>query len=224
MGTEDWALVAAIIAVIVGIGSLGLTWLSTRAAKRAIDTSIEIYEKQKIDSEQEIKKTKELKLKAIKNIVRSKLESNYVSYGGVIRVFDEIKSGNDIQILFQEFEFNDFTISCHDGKAKSFNKNIPPVCDSIEILYEVSLLDDDFSKMLIDLNDAHTMLIGVLDIFIKSANNTTYSEEFKLNNLRSVVSYFYYIIDGYGKLIEILYPICGGDKSLSDIYGDYKMN
>ncbi|HCT1398650.1 TPA: hypothetical protein OTO79_001858, partial [Morganella morganii] len=56
MGTEDWALVVAIIAVIVGVGSLALTWQSTRAAKRSIDTSIEIYEKQKRDEEERRKK------------------------------------------------------------------------------------------------------------------------------------------------------------------------
>lgn len=43
----DWV---AGTALAVGVGSLALTWQSTRAAKRAIDTSIDIYEKQKKDN------------------------------------------------------------------------------------------------------------------------------------------------------------------------------
>ncbi|MDF5911275.1 hypothetical protein P4W15_04750 [Morganella morganii] len=49
----DWI---AGTALVVGIGSLALTWQSTRAAKRSIDTSIEIYEKQKRDEEERRKK------------------------------------------------------------------------------------------------------------------------------------------------------------------------
>ncbi|WP_340619097.1 hypothetical protein [Xenorhabdus entomophaga] len=45
----DWGLIVAVIAVVIGMGSLYLTWHSTKSAKKSIDTSINIYERQKED-------------------------------------------------------------------------------------------------------------------------------------------------------------------------------
>lgn len=114
----DWV---AGTALAVGVGSLALTWQSTRAAKRAIDTSIEIYEKQKID---EIKKDNELILRetiAIKSLLRIEIDKSISIYKNNKSFCDEFLKNN-----FSSLSFNDrkslFTVWFHyksDGDRKS---------------------------------------------------------------------------------------------------------
>lgn len=61
----DWI---AGTALVVGVGSLYLTYQSTKSAKRAIETSIELYEKQKKDDEERKKIENINEIRAIKNI------------------------------------------------------------------------------------------------------------------------------------------------------------
>lgn len=95
----DWI---AGTALVVGIGSLALTWQSTRAAKRAIDTSIEIYEKQKQDNFDNERKRLEL----LKNHIRNKLFSIKNSIDNLeirLDVFMEYKEkGNVLERVFTD--------------------------------------------------------------------------------------------------------------------------
>lgn len=68
----DWI---AGTALVVGMGSLYLTYQSTKSAKIAIDTSIELYEKQKRDDDERRKKEDLNEIKAIRNIASTEAYS-----------------------------------------------------------------------------------------------------------------------------------------------------
>lgn len=66
----DWI---AGTALVVGVGSLILTWQSTRSAKRAIDTSIELYERQKQDEYNKKIESEKREKEAIRRVVAIEL-------------------------------------------------------------------------------------------------------------------------------------------------------
>ncbi|SQI38089.1 Uncharacterised protein [Providencia alcalifaciens] len=78
----DWISATALV---VGIGSLCLTYKSTTSAKRAIDTSISLYEKQKKDYEKKQEEENKRKLDAIKIIIMEDIKSNYFLFINILK-------------------------------------------------------------------------------------------------------------------------------------------
>lgn len=73
----DWV---AGTALVVGVGSLYLTYQSTKSAKRAIETSIELYEKQKKDDEIRVIKENNNEINALKTIIYEEVKNNYSNF------------------------------------------------------------------------------------------------------------------------------------------------
>ncbi|WGL97367.1 hypothetical protein QE177_09040 [Arsenophonus sp. aPb] len=242
MENVDWGLVVAVLSLIFTAivsfltirytkKSLEYTKKSTdiankslHAAQKSIETSIEIYNKQKKDNNLEKEESNKAKLKAIKKTIKFKLERNYILYKGIVNTFDAIKNDEVVEIDFQEFKFDDFVVSCSDGSTRSFNTNIKSICNSVELFYEIYLLNENFATKLIALNEQYIILENVLNIFLKLASNENYDNKFKIDMLRPIVILFYRGVVSYGDLLNSVYLECDDrNKSLSELYNKYFM-
>lgn len=152
MGTEDWALVVAIIAVIVGVGSLALTWQSTRAAKRSIDTSIELYEKQKKDDNEKIKAINEKKLIAKIKIIENEIVSCYMEYMIFFNLCTAIKTRDSFSVTIGNY--SNFTgVAIDAEKTDSVSGLIQPskLDFTNDFINELYLLDEKLAGDIVSL-------------------------------------------------------------------------
>lgn len=77
----DWI---AGTALVVGMGSLYLTYQSTKSAKRAIDTSIELYEKQKQDAAHAEEISKKKQLQSLCYLIQNEVSSNIIHMSKIV--------------------------------------------------------------------------------------------------------------------------------------------
>lgn len=86
----------------VGVGSLYLTYQSTRSAKRAIDTSIELYEKQKLDAEQAEEVSKINQMQSLCFLIQNEVSGNIIQMSKLVE-FCEFAWNKEIVT----FDYND---------------------------------------------------------------------------------------------------------------------
>ncbi|WP_311753480.1 hypothetical protein [Proteus columbae] len=139
----DWI---AGTALVVGMGSLYLTWQSTKAAKKAIETAVEIYEKQKNDFDINNKKNMEFQLQTTSLLVKSPLIIFDSVYEEMRSLLLEVLENKDIfknlnryiDLIKTDIGYEVIVWSVTDEKNKSFH------IDSID--YNIGLFTDTYYK------------------------------------------------------------------------------
>lgn len=96
----DWI---AGTALAVGMGSLYLTYKSTKSAKRAIDTSIELYEKQKQDDREKTRFIDKKKLIAKINIIENEIVNCYMEYMNFFNLCTAIKNRDSFSVTIGNY-------------------------------------------------------------------------------------------------------------------------
>ncbi len=147
--TFDWV---AGTALVVGIGSLILTWQSTRSAKRAIDTSIELYERQKQDDSEKIKAINEKKLTAKIKIIESEIVSCYMEYMMFFNVCTAIKNRDSFSLMIGNYA-NFMGISIDTENSNNVKGLIqPPELDlTNDFINELYFLDEELAGSVVSL-------------------------------------------------------------------------
>lgn len=142
----DWI---AGTALVVGIGSLILTWQSTRSAKRAIDTSIELYEKQKQDAEQAEKVSKKNQMQSLCFLIENEVSGNIIQMSKLIEFCEFVWNKELVAFDYNDLgsePFVEYSIKNGDKGGFIFTKHSYQVID--KYLLEVSKID---SKLIADL-------------------------------------------------------------------------
>ncbi|MBI6216170.1 hypothetical protein ACNARK_11935 [Proteus sp. DFP240708] len=166
----DWI---AGTALVVGIGSLYLTWQSTKAAKRAIDTSIEIYNKQKVDND---KQKEDERLNAILGIsdVAGKeafLVLQYILF--IIELQELAEKAETINFESSEAtEWNSICFNLPDGGIVKTGQvpNIPKYF-SHEVLINSAICSPDLFSMLLNLNGQILVVEKTISFLMKYIKN-----------------------------------------------------
>ncbi|ARX34530.1 TPA: hypothetical protein O4G03_001586 [Proteus mirabilis] len=166
----DWI---AGTALVVGMGSLYLTWQSTKAAKRAIDTSIEIYNKQKVDND---KQKEDERLNAILGIsdVAGKeafLVLQYILF--IIELQELAEKAETINFEFSEAtEWNSIYFNLPDGGIVKTGQvpNIPKYF-SHEVLINSAICSPDLFSMLLNLNGQILVVEKTISFLMKYIKN-----------------------------------------------------
>lgn len=140
----DWI---AGTALMVGAGSLYLTYQSTKSAKKAIDTSIELYEKQKKDDNEKIKAINEKKLIAKIKIIENEIVSCYMEYMMFFNVCTAIKTRDNFSVTIGNYS-KFMGISIDAEKSNHVNGLIqPPNLDfTNDFINELYLLDEKLAE------------------------------------------------------------------------------
>lgn len=190
--------------MIIGLGSLYLTWQSTRAAKKAIDISIEIYENQKIDDETKKEKENHLKLSAIKTIIREEIKDNYFLFIKVYKILEDIINNPDIKVMATLV--NDaYLIEQSDGFTALFKGQ---KYDNVQhYLFDTLILDRDISKAMIGLKVSSMLYQTISTSFVSFIldNNTEYAKKLICEYFKSISQYKYEM--------ELLYKLCSDEDT-----------
>ncbi|EPI5311202.1 hypothetical protein ACS638_000450 [Proteus mirabilis] len=145
----DWI---AGTALIVGMGSLYLTYQSTKSAKRAIDTSIELYEKQKQDDGEKIKAINEKKLIAKIKIIENEIVRCYLEYMMFFNVCSAIKTRDSFSVTIGNY--SNFTgVAIDAEKTDSVSGLIQPskLDFTNDFINELYLLDEKLAGDIVSL-------------------------------------------------------------------------
>ncbi|EPL0283647.1 TPA: hypothetical protein OUB26_001010 [Proteus mirabilis] len=96
----DWI---AGTALAVGMGSLYLTWQSTKAAKKAIDVSIDLHHEQKIYEEEKNKEEIKRKVSALQNVIANTIVPLCQQTSSLCDMYYFLNKNNDIlSVSFHE--------------------------------------------------------------------------------------------------------------------------
>ncbi|EOF5040636.1 hypothetical protein ACK1M2_002158 [Providencia rettgeri] len=136
----DWI---AGTALVVGVGSLYLTYQSTKSAKRAIETSIELYEKQKQDAALAEEVSKKNQMQSLCLLIQNEVSENKIK---MIKLVEFCESACDKELVV--FNYNDLgsePFVAYELKSGSkdgfiFTKHSCQVID--KYLLEVSKIDN----------------------------------------------------------------------------------
>ncbi|HIH4846407.1 TPA: hypothetical protein ACYSAQ_000614 [Morganella morganii] len=216
MGTIDWALVVAIIAVIVGVGSLVLTWQSTMAAKRAIDTSVDIYEKQKKDSIIEKKSFDDKKLEAIKIVIAYEITIMYLNHIKIMSSFEIIKKNDNFIVYPGLRTSSDVIIDAQGDGNSSFNTDIPKISCYFSLLYDIKMLDELLALEIMGMNRATIEINNTLKILNFIVNNNTDNNE-KRKQIKEFVNNFNNNFINYDNRLKDLWDKCITTASLESM-------
>lgn len=145
----DWISATALV---VGIGSLYLTYQSTKSAKKAIDTSIELYEKQKQDAFLADEDGKKNQIQSLCYLIQNEVSSNVILMREIVIFFDYVKNSQLVSFSFKDLESEPFVVyKTKDGDRKGFifTRHSNKVIN--RYLFEVSKLDNNLISELVKL-------------------------------------------------------------------------
>ncbi|ATG17146.1 hypothetical protein CO695_12890 [Providencia alcalifaciens] len=205
----DWISATALV---VGIGSLCLTYKSTTSAKRAIDTSISLYEKQKKDYEKKQEEENKRKLDAIKIIIMEDIKSNYFLFINILKIIKTISDGIDVKLSsckFSEYQLINMNLidsgNIHQAVYKKSNYS-----DSQKYLFELIQLDFDISKVFLEMKISGSVYDNLIPTIIVMIEDNAVSDNIIRNYLP--------LIENYKYEMELLYEMCSDKdtRHLSD--------
>ncbi|WP_427195127.1 hypothetical protein [Morganella morganii] len=170
----DWI---AGTALVVGIGSLALTWQSTRAARRSIDTSIEIYEKQKQDELITEKNKNENELNALKVMIYHDVKSNL---NKLLNIMDFCQSVWSMELIDYKYNdiasepFTEYRTRNNGAGMILFSQHSDVVID--RYLLDVARIDGNLANKLIELKRTidhfnSAFIVGLQTILKANADN-----------------------------------------------------
>ncbi|MBI6191811.1 hypothetical protein [Providencia rettgeri] len=199
----DWV---AGTALVVGIGSLYLTYQSTKSAKKSIDTSIHLYEKQKKDDERKKEKENVDKLNAIKVMLREEIKDNYFLFVNVYKVMCSVAKNPTLMVMTEKFN-DDCLVELPDGTNAIFKSH---QYDNINrYLFDVLILDKEISKVMIELKVSSMLYKAVSDPFVSLLR----SKDF--NNANKLIGMHLNSITKYKLEMESLYEKCSDKDTIS---------
>lgn len=160
----DWI---AGTALVVGMGSLYLTYQSTKSAKRAIDTSIELYEKQKQDATHAEEISKKKQLQSLCYLIQNELTSNVIKMSKLVVFFKFVWDGKLVSFNYNNLGSEpivSYKIKSGHKDAFTFTKHASQIID--KYLFEVSKLDNiligDLLKLRLTIEYYNDQLDGLM--------------------------------------------------------------
>lgn len=168
------------IALIVGIGSLILTWQSTKAAKKSIDTSIKIFESQQkiafAGKKSQFNTLRKLILDDIKWIRHELLQIehrfDFIAQNRLLK-FYAVRQSDSLNFFFYQPDGS----MRHIG-FKCINANID------KYVYDIGLLDVDISILLSNIIRNVRHYNGDILLMINASTRNEFSTEHLVNNVR----------------------------------------
>ncbi len=202
-------------ALVVGIGSLILTWKATKSAKKAIDTSIEIYEKQKKDAEKKHKEIDELNLYAIKNVIKYEVMSVYMTFNDLYDTLLMIKNnGIDNVFIKMDEQANRLLVVKKGGNPLSGKVSLYNLTKAQEFLYDAFKLDRELANLFISLNMEY---LRVNELLI-SLQSILLNLEDKKNHLVDAINTSEFFFKRFNELMDVVYKSCDQDgKSIKEM-------
>lgn len=193
---------------------------SLKASQKSIDTSIEIYEKQKKDDNYKKNKFNDAKSNAIKTVLAYRLSKAYMSQVQMLNTFRLVNTNDDTIIILDELGSGDFLAHSPVGGSMFFSYKLLPICDDFEMLYEIYMLDSKLGVKLININD---LIIGFSDSInsLICILKLCKKNDIKVEQVRSFFMKFEDQFLDYKERIEELFLHCSRTgKSISDIYNN----
>ena len=166
---SDWI---AGTALVVGIGSLILTWQSTRSAKRAIDTSIELYEKQKQDDDKKAKAISDKKLIAKIKIIESEIVRCYLEYMMFFNVCTAIKTRDSFSVTIGNY--SNFTVVAIDTEKTDCVRGLiqlPKLDFTNDFINELYLLDEKLAGDIVSLKGYMNQSSHIMNHMVSCMND-----------------------------------------------------
>lgn len=142
----DWV---AGTALVVGVGSLYLTYQSTKSAKRAIETSIELYEKQKQDAALAEEVSKKNQIQSLCFLIENEVTGNIIQMSKLVGFCEFAWNKELVKFHYNDLgaePFVEYVIKNGNKDGFIFTKHSYQVID--KYLLEVSKID---SKLIADL-------------------------------------------------------------------------
>ncbi|ENG7679373.1 hypothetical protein [Providencia stuartii] len=205
----DWV---AGTALVVGIGSLILTWQSTRSAKRAIDTSIELYERQKQDEYNKKIESEKREKEAIRKVVAIELSR---TCDVIVKLF-ELKAATMNGVSSVNLSCVDSTnvIIIRDlngGRLKDIYIHSDANEIPIEIFFRTSVLCNDLyvdiSEVKINMSILNKQLAFCYD-YIKNADVSFLYDFLNNSGTTEILNQMYKTMKLFSKELEP-YPVYG---------------
>lgn len=186
----DWI---AGTALVVGMGSLYLTWQSTKAAKKAIDVSIDLHNKQKIYEKEKDKEEIKRKVSALQNIIVNTIVPLCQQSSSLCDMYYFINKYNDIlSVSFHErkkLPAIEFEYKEHDEVLKK--RFIFMMRDSLiseNILMLCAEFSPDLMKKTMSLNNCIHTIETLSNIFLNysaDSNLKAFECNFKGDGIKS---------------------------------------
>lgn len=193
---------------------------SLKASQKSIDTSIEIYEKQKKDDDYKKDHFNSAKSNAIKTVLTYRLSKAYMNQVQMIKTFRLINKHSDALIILDDLGSGDFFAHSPNGGSMFFSYKLTSICDDFEMLYEINMLDNTLGVKLININDliiGFSDSIGTLICILKQCQQN----EIKIEQVRSFFVKFEKQFIDYKERIEELFLLCSKTgNSIEDIYNN----
>ncbi|MGJ7330294.1 hypothetical protein [Morganella morganii] len=191
----DWI---AGTALVVGIGSLALTWQSTRSAKKSIDTSIQIYEKQKQDEEN---RKKEI-ISGYKNLISKEIYCNRQWYEQWMKLFDAINSDGSVKIVNVLGKSHiEFII---DGKVDGIIPFKFHVNYTDSIISEIATLDTELFFEILSLKNEINFLNEMLECIILLLKNN--------QSITNLILHVHERFKKFGEIMNKIEGLCSDEK------------
>lgn len=208
--------------------SLGLTRTSTKiaeeslqAAKQSIDTSVELYEKQKNDDEKSRQFINGKKLSAKKKIIENEIIDCYMKYMGFYNICQAIKSRSNFDITLGCFA-KSIVIAIDNERNDGVRSLIylPNLDFSNEFLDELYFLDEPLAEKISSLKGHVFRCSNLINHIVGCIEQFEDDYEF----LKRFVKKFEYEIDAFKYELEKVYKLCSPDEvSLEDKHKLYTM-
>lgn len=194
-------------ALVVGVGSLYLTYQSTKSAKRAIETSIELYEKQKQDAALAEEVSKKNQMQSLCLLIQNEVSENKIK---MIKLVEFCESACDKELI--AFNYNDLgsePFVAYELKSGSkdgfiFTKHSCQVID--KYLLEVSKIDN---KLITDLLKLRYSIEHYNNKFLISLANFIQAKP-DIDELSKYINDSKYFITEYQKQSMSVLKYCAG--------------
>ncbi|MEX9974528.1 hypothetical protein AB7V88_02085 [Providencia rettgeri] len=195
--------------------SLDLTMESTRfaeqsllAAKESIDTSLEIYERSKQDSVKQRNSHHEMQLKAIKNVIKYEVMTNFAIFHETYRALTTIKHDEYFTVIYDEEYNNRLLVICKNGSAISAKLVLPDLKKTHEFLYDSFMLNEALAKLLVSLLNERLRI----DELFRNLTSLVMDMEKNKKHLSPTISGMEKTLINFNELMDMVYRECDPDN------------
>ncbi|WP_368869965.1 hypothetical protein [Proteus mirabilis] len=184
---------------------------SLTAAKKSIETSIAIYEKQKNDAELDKKSASDAKLKAIKNTIKYDVLGIYNFYLELLNVVNCIKNMNKFDLSYEKFFKNQLVVVGGGFFYSCFVDRIS-LQKTDNYMFDSFLLDEELAHLIVSVGYEYIRIERCVTQIIFLLNKKD------MESLKTLIIKMDKNFSDYKNLLENIFDKCNsGGKTLQEL-------
>lgn len=190
--------------------SMQIASSSLQATQKSIETSIDIYEKQKKDDDNKINYNNETTLKLMKSHISEEIKINYTHSKGLMLLFQFASSKQNIEMEIVDV-YSDLRMVMikADGEEKGFVYANPDINFIDKYLYQLMKLDRNIAEIAMKLKISNLIYVHKMNfLFLYIKNKLILSE-----HLHEEIQQSLEVMNSYNLLLEKLYDACASEGS-----------